>query len=82
MSGINIMLDIKANSIAYTRKVIMCNPEEEGKIKQVLSEKELSTVFIIPHTFCEKGKVLAITDFNLAKGLVMNELQKQKEKGD
>lgn len=79
MSAIDIMIDVKANAIAYTKKVLLCHPKDKQKIEESLSEEELDSLFIVSESNFKQGKAYAITDFNLAKGIVANELRKQRE---
>lgn len=83
MSGVDILLDIEVAEIVINKYIALCNPEEKERVLKAWAEEEREDIFLIPVEFCEKGKIIAVTDTSLAKVLVMNELQKQrKEKGD
>lgn len=83
MSVVDILLDIEAAVIVLDKYIALCNPEEKERVLKAWAEEEREDIFLIPVEFCEKGKIIAVTDTRLARVLVTNELQKQrKEKGD
>ena len=79
MSGVDIFLDIEVAQIVLNKFIALCNPEEKERILKAWAEEEREDIFLIPVEFCEKGKVIAITDTSMSRILVKNELQKQRK---
>lgn len=79
MYAIDIMIDIEANYIVSTKKVVLCHSTDKQRFEEGLSKDELDLLFLIECSHCKPGAVFVITNMYIARGFVANELRRQRE---
>ena len=79
MTATDIMVNTEASYIVSTKKVVLLHLKDKKRFEEGLSEDELELLFLIECNHCEPGKVWVITDTNIARGFVVNELLKRRE---
>lgn len=80
MKAIEMMTDLEAIYIVLTKKVVLCNSIDKKLFEERLSKDELESLFlIVENRFCKPHECYVITNTDMAKGLVANELLRQRE---
>lgn len=79
ISAIDIMVDMEANYIVSTKKVVLCHSTDKQHFEERLSKDELDLLFLIECSHCKPGVVFVITDSYMARGFVAGELRRQRE---